>query len=153
MYALENGTHICNLQWDFEVNEDKIPGSGYASVSEMINALRMKINEYYAANPDDELLSSRVEFGFTGGYGHFDNFTFKKDGVPVLGSFSVICMQKATVEELCGFADVYELDLYKRSVEEIRQVLDNVPGIKYVITHENSKNDVLATDYSDVIFC
>ena len=96
MYAFENGTHICNLQWDFEVNEDKIPGSGYASVSEMINALRMKINEYYAANPDDELLSSRVEFGFTGGYGHFDNFTFKKDGVPVLGSFSVICMQKVT---------------------------------------------------------
>ena len=153
MYVLRNGTGICNFQWDFKVNEDKITGSEFASASEMINALRMKINEYYAANPDDELLRNRVEFSFSGGYGHFDNFTFKKDGAPLLGSFSVICMQKTTIEELCRFEDVFEVDLYKRSVEEIRQVLDSVPGIKYVITHNDKTNDALAPDYSNVIFC
>ena len=62
-------------------------------------------------------------------------------------------MQKKTIEELCRFEDVFEVDLYKRSVEEIRQVLDSVPGIKYVITHNDKTNDALAPDYSNVIFC
>ena len=161
VFVNESGTHICNFQWDIDIFEDKvIAGNEYASASELIDAMRMKLNEYIAENPDDVLMNNRLEITFRSNssgssesYGYIRNFSFKTgEKAPLLEGFGSILMSKATTEELCSLKDVIEINLYKRSAEDIRLILDSVPEIRYVTTHNNKTNDAISADYPQVVF-
>ena len=86
-------------------------------------------------------------------YGYIRNFSFKTgEKAPLPEGFNSIHMPKATIEELCSLKDVIEINLYKRSAEDIRLILDSVPEIRYVTTHNNRTNDAISADYPQVVF-
>jgi hypothetical protein len=81
------------------------------------------------------------------------NFSFKTgEKAPLPESFNSIHLPKATTEELCSLKDVIEINLYKRSAEDIRLILDSAPEIRYVTTHNNKTNDAISADYPQVVF-
>lgn len=153
MDAVTDGVHTPSIVWEMSISTKAVENSDdYASETELFDAVRQSINEYYSLHPNDTFLNHRLNIYSKEANGSIKNFhPYTKD---LLGGFDDISYKNATADELINCKDVKVIDLFGRPEEKVVKILDNIDSdeIELVIVRYDSIIDNISSKYPNIEF-
>lgn len=152
--ASTDSGHTPYLSWGIHINEDNTESNDYVSTTELVDSIRISLNDYYTNHPDDEFLNLRLIIGFSISeddyWGQIENYN--RSNKELLGGFYSVYYRNATVDEIIQCEGITRIVMYQRSIEEIITVINEMESIEHIYVSSGDLCDELSSEYNQITF-